>query len=122
MKNVQSIQLVLGTLVALACAGAYGQSNAGSTTAPAAVSAPAPLSVGEKKAENRALQKRVRRELARTKGLDVANINVLARDSVVLLQGSVTTQAQIRLATSVAQDVKGVASVRNALVIRGYGQ
>jgi hyperosmotically inducible periplasmic protein len=70
------------------------------------------------KAENRALQKTVRRALAKTKGLSVTNILVKARSGAVTLQGSVPESQQIELATETTQHVSGVTSVTNNLSVR----
>lgn len=69
------------------------------------------------RAADRALQKSVRRALAKTKGLEVINITVHARNGDVVLEGSVPEQPEIDLATRVAQGVPGVNSVKNALII-----
>lgn len=74
-------------------------------------------SAKEIRAADRALQRSVRRALARTRGLDVVNISVRARSGAVVLEGSVPEQSQIDLATHTAQGVAGVDSVKNALVI-----
>lgn len=118
MKSIRAIRIVGGALVALASVGAQAQ-NGDAPSAPGTMSAP---SARTDKAANRALQKSVRHALAKAKGLSVANISVRARDGAVLLQGSVTTQQQIDIATSVAQHVAGVRSVKNVLTVGSYGQ
>jgi hyperosmotically inducible periplasmic protein len=70
------------------------------------------------KAENRALQKTVRRALAKTKGLSVTNILVKARSGAVTLQGSVPESQQISLATETTRYVSGVTFVTNNLTVR----
>jgi hyperosmotically inducible periplasmic protein len=67
------------------------------------------------KAADRALQKQVRRALARTKGLDITNVTVRARGGLVTLQGSVPDAQQVDLAGRVANGVDGVTSVKNGL-------
>ena len=70
---------------------------------------------------DRALQKKVRNTLAKTKGLDVSNIVVRARDGAVTLEGTVPERAQIDLAGNAAKAVPGVISLKNALAIRPKG-
>lgn len=116
MKASDVVRIVSGALVLLTALNTYAQNGDATTNA---VSAPTAASV---KAANRALQKSVRRALAKARGLSVANITVRARDGAVLLQGSVTTQAQIDLATRVAQSIGGVTSVKNDLTVSADGQ
>jgi hyperosmotically inducible periplasmic protein len=118
MKPIQVTKLIAGALVALASLNAYAQSSE-TTAAPAMSAAP---SAKQQKAANRALQRKVRAALAKTKGLSVANITVRARGGAVTLQGSVPEQAQSDLATQAAQNVAGVTSVKNALTLRAEGQ
>jgi osmotically-inducible protein OsmY len=119
MKAFSAIKMIGGALVVLASLNAYAQSSdAAATAAPTASAANAK----QVRAANRALQRKVRSTLARTKGLTVGNITVKARDGAVTLAGSVPEQAQIELATNAAQGVAGVTSVNNALTIRAIGQ
>lgn len=117
MKAFSAIKMIGGALVVLASLNAYAQGS--DTAATAATTAP---TAKQTKAANRALQKKVRATLARTKGLTVGNIIVRARDGAVTLEGSVPEQAQIELATNAAQGVAGVTSVKSALTIRAIGQ
>ncbi|MDE1182559.1 BON domain-containing protein [Paraburkholderia sp.] len=116
MKATKAIKLVSGALIVLASLNAYAQSS------DAAATAPAPTSAKATKSANRALAKNVRRALSKTKGLSVSNIVVRARSGAVTLEGSVPEQAQADLATTAAQGVSGVTSVKNALTIRAIGQ
>ncbi|MCC8404445.1 BON domain-containing protein [Paraburkholderia sp. MMS20-SJTN17] len=117
MKAFPTIKMIGGALIVLASLNAYAQSSdAAATAAPAATT-----SAKQTRAANRALQKKVRATLARTKGLTVGNIIVRAREGVVTLEGSVPEQAQIELATNAAQAVAGVTSVKSALTIRAIG-
>ena len=119
MKAFPAIKMIGGALVVLASLNVYAQNNdAASATAPAA-SAPTAKQV---RAANRALSRKVRGALAKTKGLTVSNITVRARDGAITLAGSVPEQPMIELATTAAQNVPGVTSVRNALTIRAIGQ
>lgn len=102
-----------GVLAILFSAGAYAQGDdSGVSSAAKPVS-----SVKEMRAADRALQMSVRRALAKTKGLDVVNLDVRAHNGAVVLEGSVPDQSQIDLATHTAQGVAGVDTVRSALVI-----
>jgi osmotically-inducible protein OsmY len=119
MKAFPAIKMIGGALVVLASLNAYAQSSEAAPTAAPAAAAP---TTKQARAANRALQKKVRATLARTKGLTVGNITVKARDGAVTLAGSVPEQAQIELATNAAQGVAGVTSVQNGLTIRAIGQ
>ncbi|EEA03263.1 transport-associated protein [Burkholderia sp. H160] len=119
MKAFPSVKMIGAALVVLASLNAYAQDSAPAATAAPAASGP---TAKETRAANRALQKKVRATLARTKGLTVGNITVRARDGAVTLAGSVPEQAQIELATTSAQGVAGVTSVKNGLTIRAIGQ
>jgi hyperosmotically inducible protein len=117
MKVMHSVKLVGCALVVLASfssISAYAQAS----DAMAAPSAAAPSS----KQANRALQKSVRRALAKAKGLDVSNILVRARGGAVTLEGTVPELQQGDIATQTAQGVAGVTSVKNALTVRAIGQ
>ncbi|WP_425273771.1 BON domain-containing protein [Paraburkholderia unamae] len=70
------------------------------------------------KAADRALQRRVRKALAKTKGLTITAIAVRARSGAVVLEGSVVDQSQSDLAAEVAARVPGVNSVKNELTLR----
>lgn len=117
MKAFSAIKMIGGALVVLASLNAYAQGSDAAATA--GTTAP---TAKQTKAANRALQKKVRATLARTKGLTVGNIIVRARDGAVTLEGSVPEQAQVDLATNAAQGVAGVTSVKSALTIRAIGQ
>lgn len=114
MKAFPAMKVIGGALIVLASLNAYAQDEAAS---PAAA---APTAKQTKQA-NRALQRKVRATLARTKGVSVANISVRARGGDVTLAGSVPEASQIDLATQAAQGVPGVKSVKNALSIRAEG-
>ncbi|KAE8756168.1 BON domain-containing protein [Paraburkholderia madseniana] len=120
MKAFQAIKMVGGALIVLASVNAYAQSSDAAPAAPmAASSAP---SAKAAKAANRALGRKVRTALSKTKGLSVTNITVRARGGAVTLAGTVPEQPQVDLATQAAQAVPGVTSVKNALSIRPVGQ
>ncbi|MFT4067275.1 BON domain-containing protein [Paraburkholderia sp.] len=119
MKVFPVIRMIGGALVVLASLNAYAQNNDAAASAAPAASAPTAKQV---RAANRALSRKVRSALAKTKGLNVSNITVRARDGAITLAGSVPEQPMIELATTTAQNVAGVKSVRNALTIRAIGQ
>ncbi|MFP3563528.1 BON domain-containing protein [Paraburkholderia sp. SIMBA_030] len=121
MKAFTGIKLVGGALIVLASLNAYAQSSdAAASMAPmAASSAP---NAKATKAADRALGRKVRSTLSKTKGVSVANIVVRARGGAVTLEGSVPEQSQVDLATQAAQGVAGVTSVKSALTVRPVGQ
>ncbi|MFM0737539.1 BON domain-containing protein [Paraburkholderia xenovorans] len=118
MKAFQAIKMVGGALIVLASLSAYAQSS--DATAPATDSSA--TSAKATKSANRALGRKVRSALSKTKGLSIANVTVRARGGAVTLSGSVPEQPQVDLATQAAQGVAGVTSVKNALTIRPVGQ
>ena len=72
---------------------------------------------------NRKLSLDVRRALAKTNGVEVSGITVLARSGDVTLTGSVPEAPQIEKATEVTKAVPGVRTVINKLTIGApYGQ
>ncbi|CAB3807077.1 BON domain-containing protein [Paraburkholderia fynbosensis] len=115
MKAFPAMKVIGGALIVLASLNAYAQDNEAASPAAAA---PTPE---QTKQANRALQRKVRATLAKTKGVSVANIIVGARGGDVTLAGSVPDGAQIDRATQAAQGVAGVKSVKNALTIRSEG-
>ena len=118
MKAFPAIKMIGSALIVLASLNAYAQSS--DAAAPAATSASP--SAKQTKAADRALGRKVRSALSKTKGLSVSNITVRARGGAVTLAGSVPEQPQVDLATQTAQGVAGVSSVKNALTIRPVGQ
>ncbi|RKT21571.1 BON domain-containing protein [Paraburkholderia sp. RAU2J] len=116
MKAFPAIKVIGGALIVLASINAYAQ------TADAASPASAAPTAKQTKQANRALQRKVRSTLAKTKGLSVSNITVRARGGDVTLAGSVPEAAQLDIATNAAKSVAGVTSVKNALTIRAEGQ
>ena len=119
MKAFPAIKMIGGALIVLASINAYAQA---SDAAPAAATTTAAPTAKQTRAANRALSRKVRAALAKTKGLSVSNITVRARSGDVTLQGSVPQQEMVDLATQTAQGVAGVKSVKNALTIRPVGQ
>ena len=122
MKAFQAIKMVGGALIVLASVSAYAQSSDAAATPAAPMAASSAPSAKSVKAANRALGRKVRSALSKTKGLSVTNITVRARSGAVTLAGTVPEQEQIDIATQAAQGVAGVTSVKNALTIRPVGQ
>lgn len=119
MKAFPAIKMIGGALIVLASINAYAQGDAAS---PAEAQAPSAKQVTKQAhAADRALSKKVRGVLAKTKDLSVSSITVRAHNGDVTLAGSVPEQAQIDIATQAAQGVAGVKSVKNALTIRAEG-
>lgn len=114
MKNLNIVRVVGGVAAIVFALHANAQaSDAADSSAPAAsMSAPA------SKAANRALAKKVRHALARTKGLNPVHIYVKVIGGAVTLTGSAATQAEIDLAVKAAEGVDGVTSVKNGLTVR----
>ncbi|MBB2928108.1 BON domain-containing protein [Paraburkholderia silvatlantica] len=104
---------------------AYAQESGVATIPPiASASKAAPSTKAQRKAQhqaNRKLEKSVRNALVHTDGLQMYNVNVLARNGRVDLVGSVPDEAQIQRAGDVARAVPGVVSLNNALHIRVAG-
>jgi osmotically-inducible protein OsmY len=120
MKASTAMKMVGGALIVLASLNASAQTS-DAAAAPAAAASSATTGK-QAKAANRALGRKVRSALAKTKGVSVANINVRARGGAVTLAGTVPDQSQVDLATQAAQGVAGVTSVKNALTVRPVGQ
>jgi hyperosmotically inducible periplasmic protein len=113
MKSLAVRKAACTFMLLMASLSAFAQ-DAASTAPPLAASA----SAKTVKSADRALQKQVRRVLARTKGLDISNVTVRARSGFVTLQGSVPDAQQVNLAGRVANGVDGVTSVKNELRVR----
>jgi hyperosmotically inducible protein len=117
-----SARLAAGLLLGV-CASAYAQGDHAASAASAAV-APASASASASTAsDDRQLAANVRHALraARKQGLKSTYIRVRARDGVVTLSGVVADARQIALATSVAQGVSGVSSVKSKIEVRADG-
>ena len=122
MKAIQAIKLASGALIIAASVSAFAQaSDTGMASAPAAGMSKHHLQLKMTPAE-RALSKKVRAALAKAKGVSAANIIVRAKDDAVTLEGTVPDQGQSDKATTVAQGVAGVGSVKNDLTVKEEGQ
>jgi hyperosmotically inducible periplasmic protein len=108
MKAVNMMRIAGGIAAVLFALHVNAQSSDASGTAPVPAS----------KAANRALAKRVRHVLARTKGLDPTHIYVKVVGGTITLSGSAETSDQIDLAVKAAEGVDGVMDVKNALSVR----
>ncbi|MGF6920072.1 BON domain-containing protein [Paraburkholderia sp. 40] len=121
MRSNRAARYIGGALIALIAFGANAQGGGATASTPAA-SAASDQSKSATRAANRQLQKKVRRALAHTKGLNASGIAVRANDGALTLQGWVPEQSQLQLALRTAQGVPGVVSVNNQLTIRPVGQ
>ncbi|WP_322011116.1 BON domain-containing protein [Paraburkholderia sp. J12] len=119
MKAIHVAKAATAAVALTLAIGAYAQASSADagTMAPAAATA-APASPKAAKAANRALVKKVRHALARTKGLDPTHIYVKAVNGAVTLTGNCISQDQINLAGEVAQKVEGVTSLTNGLSVK----
>jgi hyperosmotically inducible periplasmic protein len=84
----------------------------------------APSTASSKKvvrAQNRQIEKTVRRALTKTKGLDSSAITILVKKGVITLAGTVTSDSQIPLAEHAAQDAAQSNTVANNLTVRVPG-
>jgi hyperosmotically inducible periplasmic protein len=117
MKAIHVAKAATAAFALTLALGAYAQASSAdaNATAPAAA---APASPKAAKAANRALVKKVRHALARTKGLDPTHIYVKAVNGAVTLTGNCVSQEQINLAGEVAQKVDGVSSLTNSLSVK----
>ncbi|RQH04374.1 BON domain-containing protein [Paraburkholderia dinghuensis] len=116
MNAIKTITLASCVLAMLASIDAHAQASEGAGMAPAA-----PMTQSTK-AQNHALNKKVRAALVKTKGLKTENIIVKAHGDAVMLEGTVPDASQIDLAMTAAKGVPGVASVDNHLTIKEPGQ
>lgn len=107
-------------LISLIVAGTLsGVANAQST--PSTSNPPAAHSKKEIRAQNRALEKKVRHALTATKKLDSSDIRIIVKSGKVSLEGDVPDQSQIQLAGDAATKVAGVSSVSNNISVREEG-
>jgi len=61
---------------------------------------------------------KVKAELAKDKGTKARDIHVTTKDGVVMLDGTVGSQAEKELAEQDAKKIKGVISVHNGLTVQ----
>jgi len=61
---------------------------------------------------------KVKAELAKDKGTNARDIHVTTKDGVVMLDGTVASQAEKELAEKDAKKIKGVISVHNGLTVQ----
>nr|WP_322028997.1 BON domain-containing protein [Paraburkholderia sp. J76] len=111
--GIRKFAAIVGAVTALAAFNSRAQTTDSPVPAAAASSARA-----VRKADH-ALEKAVRKALGKDKAVDVTNVNVRARNGAVTLLGTVPEQGQVDAARQAAQGVAGVASVNNALTVKG---
>jgi hyperosmotically inducible periplasmic protein len=100
--------------VVLAC-GAHAHQPDATASGPSAM----PTLQMAAKANDRKLAHRIASQLARTRGLDSAQILVKAHGGVVTLSGSVTDAGQIPVAADAAKQVDGVVRIENRIRVSG---
>jgi len=122
MKAIQAIKAVGGALIVLASINAFAQASATDAASDLSSQPSAKQQYKAVKKADRLQARKVRAALAKAKGISAANILVRSRDGNVTLEGSVPEQPQVEAATTVAQGVPGVKTVKNALTIRPVGQ
>ncbi|HEY6925622.1 MAG TPA: BON domain-containing protein [Steroidobacteraceae bacterium] len=61
---------------------------------------------------------KVKAELAKDKGTSAHDIHVTTKDGVVMLDGTVASQAEKELAEKDAKKIKGVVAVHNGLTVQ----
>ena|ERR1700754_4678668 len=122
MKAIQAIKAVGGALIVLASINAFAQASATDAASDLSSQQSAKQQYKAVKKADRLQARKVRAALAKAKGISAANILVRSRDGNVTLEGSVPEQPQVDAATTVAQGVAGVKTVKNALTIRPVGQ
>jgi hyperosmotically inducible protein len=65
---------------------------------------------------------KVKAELAKDKGTSARDIHVTTKDGVVMLDGSVASDAEKELAEKDAKKIKGVTGVHNGLTVQAQPQ
>jgi hyperosmotically inducible protein len=65
---------------------------------------------------------KVKAELAKDKGTNARDIHVTTKDGVVMLDGTVSTDAEKELAEHDAKKIKGVTGVHNGLTVHAQPQ
>ena len=115
---MQVLKFVLATAAAALIAVPAFAQTVGDTAATA------PSTASSKKvvrAQNRQIEKTVRRALTKTKGLDSSGVTILVKKNVVTLNGTVADDSQIALAESVARGAANSSTVSNKLTVREIG-
>jgi hyperosmotically inducible periplasmic protein len=120
MENTMQMRVISRTAAIIILAAAttlsYGQTSDDTSTPTSATSSKKAM-----RAQNRALEKSVRRSFNKTQGLVGSGINVVVRGSNVTLEGSVPEESQIELAGNAASTTSGVSHVANRITIREPG-
>jgi len=107
-RKIISALLVTGAMV-IPAAG-YGQSQDKPNAAPKA-------SVGEK-IDDAVITTKIKAEMAKDKAVSATNIKVETDKGVVQLSGIAKSRAEADKAAVIARSVKGVASVKNDIVVQ----
>jgi hyperosmotically inducible protein len=116
MRIKSASYLTIVAVAALASIPAYSQSSATDTTA----ASPAPTKK-QMRAQNRALEKAIRKSFQKVQNLDPAGIFIVPRNGNVTLEGDVPEAAQIDLAGQAAAATPGVTHVNNKIHLRYPG-
>lgn len=82
------------------------------------VKAPAPGSTMGEKIDDASITSQVKFELLRHKSTSALNTKVTTTDGVVLITGVANSDAEKSLVTKLAQDVRGVKSVENNMMVK----
>ena len=114
IKSISSLAII--TLAALASIPAQAQSD----TAAASAASPAPTKK-QMRAQNRALEKAIRKSFTKVNDLDATGIFVIPRNGNVTLEGDVPDESMIEAAGQAAAATPGVNHVSNKIVLRYPG-
>jgi hyperosmotically inducible periplasmic protein len=109
------------TTVLLTLAALTATSIAAAQTTPAPAASSAQPSRKTIHAQNRQLERAVRRALDKTPDLTASDIRVLASGHVITLEGTVPSEPEVQLASNAAHGVHGVSTVKNNLLLREPG-
>jgi hyperosmotically inducible protein len=115
MKRTQIGGMFLWTASAVFTTVGYAQEQSASASADAHLPSTTSATAKAGRKADRKLELAVRRELGKTKGVDVSNISVRAHGGLIVLSGTVASGEQIPRAEEVAKGVAGVISVTNSL-------
>ena len=120
---VKNLVIVLAA-TALLSSVSYAQTSASDSATNAAASDQAPSSKKADRAANRALAKRIRLALNKTKGLENTDIVVFAmtKTGQVTLAGFIQSEDQDQIAQAAAGKVQGVTSVTSKLTLQEEGR
>jgi hyperosmotically inducible periplasmic protein len=120
MENTMQMRVISRTVAIIILAAATTMSY-GQTSDDASTTTSGTTSKKAMRAQNRSLEKVVRRSFNKTKGLNGSDITVVVRGNNVALAGSVPDASQIELAGNAASAAPGVSHVDNRITIREPG-